>query len=69
MKEQIQEFLEYLTTEKGYSENTLAAYRNDLSQFHAYVEPRVSGWDKVDQDIIMNYIMFMLDFVFCNNLI
>jgi integrase/recombinase XerD len=59
MKEQIWEFLDYLTAEKGYSENTLAAYRNDLSQFHTYLEPRVSGWDKVDQDTIMDYIMFM----------
>ena len=59
MREQIQEFLEYLTVDKGYSENTLAAYRNDLSQFCAYVEPLVSGWDEVDQGTIMNYIMFM----------
>jgi integrase/recombinase XerD len=60
MKEQIREFLDYLSVEKGYSENTLAAYRNDLSQFLAYVEPRgVSGWGQVSQDTIMDYIMFM----------
>ena len=59
MKEQIQEFLEFLAVDKGYSDNTQAAYRNDLSQFYAYVEPRVSAWDKVDQNTILDYIMFM----------
>ena len=59
MREQIKEFLEFLAVDKGYSENTLAAYRNDLSQFCAYVEPRASGWDKVDQDTILDYVMFM----------
>jgi integrase/recombinase XerD len=59
MIEEIRAFLDYLATEKGYSENTLAAYRNDLSQFAAYLEPRVSGWDEVNQNTIMDYIMFM----------
>jgi integrase/recombinase XerD len=59
MREQIQEFLDYISTEKGYSENTLAAYRNDLSQFATYLESRVSGWDQVSQDTIMDYVMFM----------
>jgi integrase/recombinase XerD len=59
MKEQIQQFLEHITVEKGYSGNTLAAYRNDLSQFVGYLEPRVSRWDKVTRDTIIDYIMLM----------
>jgi integrase/recombinase XerD len=59
MKEQVQQFLEYISAEKGYSSNTLAAYRNDLSQFIAYLEPRVSRWDKVTRDTIVDYIMAM----------
>jgi len=59
MKEQVQQFLEYISAEKGYSSNTLAAYRNDLSQFIAYLEPRVSRWDKVSRDTIVDYIMAM----------
>jgi len=31
MREPIESFLNYLTVEKGYSENTTAAYRNDLT--------------------------------------
>jgi integrase/recombinase XerD len=59
MEEKIQQFLEFITVEKGYSQNTLAAYRNDLSQFAAYLEKRQVSWDQVSQDVIMDYIMLM----------
>ena len=38
MKEDIERFLNYLSVEKGFSENTLAAYRNDLAQLASFVE-------------------------------
>jgi integrase/recombinase XerD len=38
MQEDIKSFLTYLTTEKKYSKNTLAAYKNDLSQLADYVK-------------------------------
>ncbi len=59
MKEQVEQFLIYITEEKGYSGNTLAAYRNDLSQFTAFLEPRVDRWEQVTQGLIMDYIMVM----------
>jgi len=37
MKLDIDAFLKYLTQEKGYSQNTLAAYRNDLTQMAAFI--------------------------------
>jgi site-specific recombinase XerC len=59
MKELIEQFLTYITEEKGYSSNTLAAYRNDLSQFLAFLEPRVDRWDKVSRGLIIDYIVVM----------
>jgi integrase/recombinase XerD len=59
MNEQVQQFLEHITVEKGYSSNTLAAYRNDLSQFVTFLTPDVSRWDKVTQDVVVDYIMSM----------
>ncbi len=59
MREKMQQFLDYITVEKGYSQNTLAAYRNDLSQFAAYLKDRMTGWDGVTRDTIVDYIMFM----------
>jgi len=39
MKEQVDQFLKYLTVEKEYSSNTLAAYRNDLSSSRHFYSP------------------------------
>jgi integrase/recombinase XerD len=59
MREQIQQFLDYITIEKGYSQNTLAAYRNDLTQYLSFLEGRVSSWGEVTRDNILEYIMVM----------
>jgi integrase/recombinase XerD len=59
MDEQIRAFLDHISGAKGYSENTLSAYKNDLSQFASFLEQRVTNWAEVDQDLIMEYIMFM----------
>lgn len=59
MREQVDAFLKYLAEEKSYSENTLAAYRNDLSQFLAFLSRHVSYWDQVDHDLILDYVLYM----------
>lgn len=59
MREQIQQFLDFIVEEKGYSSNTLAAYSNDLSQFMDYLEARVGSWEEVDRETILDYIMVM----------
>ena len=61
MQEKIQVFLNFLTVEKDYADNTIAAYRNDLTQFLRYLEAQgmdsALGWHKVDKQDIMGYIM------------
>lgn len=64
MQEQINQFLDYLQTEKGYSNNTLAAYQNDLSQFLIFLqqlpaEQRPGSWRDVTRDHIVSYILEM----------
>jgi integrase/recombinase XerD len=59
MRDKIQQFLDYIMEEKGYSTNTLAAYRNDLYQFVEQVESKVESWDQVDRDLIIDYVMAM----------
>lgn len=61
MRAKLEAFLIQLVEEKGYSENTLAAYRNDLSQFTNFVSPRVSDWDQVTRHHVTNYILYMKD--------
>lgn len=61
MRGKIEEFLDFLRVEKGYSNNTLAAYRNDLEQFVDYLAGRAgeagADWDHVTKQTIVNYIL------------
>lgn len=61
MQTKVDEFLTSLEVEKGYSENTRVAYKNDLGQFLAYVQknavPPVQDWGKVTKDHLIAYIL------------
>lgn len=65
-REPIEQFLAELEGRKGFSTNTLAAYRNDLTQFADYlsrgqgeaVKP-VSRWREVDRDAIMSFLLYL----------
>ncbi len=64
MQDQINQFLDYLEVEKGYSNNTLAAYQNDLNQFLVFLQvesqdQRPRSWDNVTRDHIVSYILEM----------
>jgi integrase/recombinase XerD len=64
MQEQIRKFLDFLAVEQGYSENTIAAYRNDLSQFVRFLagmDPPTASWAEVGKDNIVNYILHLKD--------
>ena len=43
MKEAVDSFLNHLVVEKGFSQNTLEAYKNDLYQFISYVNGQPTG--------------------------
>lgn len=61
VKEEIKRFLTYLSVEKGFSENTLAAYQNDLSQLAAFVEEEASktgempSWSNFSRQTMLAY--------------
>lgn len=61
MDENIQSFLKFLEAEKGYAQNTIAAYQNDLSQFYLFVETEKKGkqiesWIEVKKRDITEYV-------------
>jgi integrase/recombinase XerD len=56
MKKTVQNFLRFLEDEKGYTNNTIAAYRNDLTQFTDYMESRVDNFSEVNKITITDYI-------------
>jgi integrase/recombinase XerD len=58
MKQEIEAFLDYLANEREFSENTAAAYRNDLFQLADFVKERgAEGWSDVDRQLILNYLL------------
>jgi integrase/recombinase XerD len=60
----VTEFLEFLSVEKGASSNTIAAYRNDLSQLEDYFSAKKNGnhtiqWVAVGENQVMDYILYL----------
>jgi len=60
----IASFLSALSIEKGFSNNTIEAYKNDLNQFTAFVSeqgPKHDGtevsWASVDRSFLLNYMV------------
>jgi integrase/recombinase XerD len=60
MRRQVDEFLRFIAVERGYSDHTIAAYRNDLTQFLTYLaDERISSWTDVERAHILNYILYL----------
>jgi integrase/recombinase XerD len=58
MKRDIEAFLEYLTRDKGYSRNTLAAYRNDLAQMAAFITTeQAKGIITSYEELLKSYLL------------
>ncbi len=59
----VNEFLEFLSVEKGASGNTIAAYRNDLGQLEEFIAGKKNGhiisWPTINQSRVMEYILHL----------
>jgi integrase/recombinase XerD len=67
-REPIEQFLSTLEAQKGFSGNTLAAYRNDLSQFAGYLDQeqeveryggRPDSWSNVTRNNIIAFLLYL----------
>ena len=63
MREDVDNFLNYIVVEKGFSANTTEAYRNDLNQLVSFVEERTASsglmpqWVWFDQQMMRGYLL------------
>ena len=63
MLEDIRSFLNYLTVEKGFSENTTAAYQNDLHQLAEFAREEAArrgsepSWAGFDRQGVLSYML------------
>ena len=67
MREQLEDFLHYMTVERGVSNNTIAAYQNDLDQLIEYLESqrlavfRECSWTDVAEQTVTDYVLHLHD--------
>ena len=65
MRDRLEDFLHYMTVERGVSTNTIAAYRNDLEQLTEYLETRRPGgfrpysWADVSDQRVSDYVLHL----------
>jgi len=63
LREAVNSFLNYLTVEKGFSENTVVAYRNDLYQLASFVEEEAAkrdlptSWANFGRQEMLSYLL------------
>jgi integrase/recombinase XerD len=58
MKDAIENFLHYLAVEKGYSEHTISAYRNDLSGLIEFANKQnLTSWAAIDRQGMLGYML------------
>lgn len=62
MKELLDEFINYLSVERGLSKNTITSYKADLVSFLGYLESKGLGnIDNIKRDSITNYLLHLKD--------
>jgi len=58
MQQETEAFLRYLATQRNFSPNTLAAYRNDLSQMADFFrEKGARQWVDIDRQLVLSYLL------------
>lgn len=63
MERAIEDYLNFLYQERDYSPNTIAAYRNDLEQFAAFVREQAAEkglqpqWPSLSKELILSYML------------
>lgn len=66
MDDRITHFLQFMSVEKGASENTIAAYRNDLDQFHGFLSKielngNPTDWRRVGRGAVLGFVTDLKD--------
>ena len=65
LRQDIESFLNYLTVEKGFSGNTVVAYRNDLSQLANFAEEEavkrgvMPSWANFGRQDMLSYLLYL----------
>lgn len=67
MEGSVDQFLDTLSQERAFSENTISAYRNDLAQFRRFAMtpeaeehlPALSDWSELDERHLVGFLLYL----------
>src|SRR4028118_1754870 len=60
MRDQLDQFLAHLASERKLSANTTSAYRTDLEQFSEFVSDRGhNAWQSLKRDDVLAFLLFL----------
>ncbi len=61
MEQQVARFLEQLETDRGFSNNTISAYRNDLKQFVTFMREgqEIQSWQELTESQLTSYVLHL----------
>ncbi len=60
-KVNLEEFIGHLTAERHFSNHTISAYRNDINQFHRWLQarPEIRSWGDVKRTDVQDYLLHL----------
>ncbi len=62
MRKLIDEFLNYLTVERGLSQNTIISYRRDLNKYINYLESKkIDSLENTDRSTVLSFVLSQKD--------
>lgn len=69
MEDLIAAFLTALEGDRGFSINTVAAYRNDLGQFSSFLrgQQELGSWNELDESRLTSYVLYLRERRYANS--
>ncbi|MGX7419220.1 site-specific tyrosine recombinase XerD [Carnobacterium gallinarum] len=62
MEEDLQEYLRFLTIERGLSKNTVESYHRDLAHYLTYLqENEIANWNQIDRYFVLSFLQQLKD--------
>lgn len=57
MNEDVEEYLRFLTIERGLSKNTIESYKRDISQYLTFIEEnKLTEWVQIDRYVVLSFL-------------
>jgi len=56
---ELNQFIQYLSIERGLSRNTVVAYKRDIAQFGSFLRKKRASFNKIDTILLLGYMSYL----------